>query len=156
MVFPKIGNLAPNFELLNQKGETVKLTQLRGKNVVVYFYPKASTPGCTIQACGIRDSKEELTALNTLVLGISPDTPEKLRKFDDKYSLEYPILSDVDHEVAEAYGVWRMKKFMGKEFMGVVRTSFVIDASGHLMHIFEKVNTKTHSSDIINYIKCQK
>ena len=154
MAYPKIGNLAPNFELLDQNGKTVTLKQFRGKsNVVVYFYPRASTPGCTTQACGIRDSMAELAAINTVVLGISPDTPSKLRKFDDKYGLEFMLLSDENHAVADAYGVWALKKFMGKEFMGVIRSSFLIDIDGKLRNVFEKVNTKTHNLDIIHYIK---
>jgi thioredoxin-dependent peroxiredoxin len=154
MVFPKIGNLAPHFSLLNQHGERVELKQFRGKNnVVVYFYPKASTPGCTVQACAIRDSKERLAAINTVVLGISPDAPLKLQKFDDKYALEFPILSDEDHAVADAYGVWSLKNFMGKQFMGIIRTSFIIDIDGRLRHIMEKVDTKTHNENIIVYIK---
>lgn len=154
MTYPKVGNLAPNFELLDQDGKKVTLKQFRGKsNVVVYFYPRASTPGCTTQACGIRDSASELEALNTVVLGLSPDAPAKLKKFDDKYGLEFTLLSDENHAVAEAYGVWALKKFMGKEFMGVVRTSFFVDIDGKLRYIFEKVNTKTHNLDIIHYIK---
>lgn len=154
MALPKIGNLAPNFSLLDQNGERVSLKQFRGKShLVVYFYPRASTPGCTTQACGIRDSADELGGLNTVVLAVSPDAPGKLHKFDDKYGLGFTLLSDEDHAVAEAYGVWQLKKFMGKEFMGVVRTSFIVDIEGKLRFIFEKVNTKTHNLDIINYIK---
>src|SRR6187402_2883353 len=154
MALPKIGNLAPDFSLLDQNGARVSLKQFLGKShLVVYFYPRASTPGCTTQACGIRDSERELSALNTVVLAISPDAPGKLHKFDDKYGLGFTLLSDEDHAVAEAYGVWQLKKFMGKEFMGVVRTSFIVDIEGKLRFIFEKVNTKTHNLDIINYIK---
>jgi len=154
MAYPKIGNLAPNFELLDQNGKTITLKQFRGKsNVVVYFYPRASTPGCTTQACGIRDSMDELAAINTVVLGVSPDAPSKLRKFDDKYGLEFTLLSDENHAIADAYGVWALKKFMGKEFMGVIRSSFLVDIDGKLRYIFEKVNTKTHNADIIHYIK---
>lgn len=154
MTFLKIGNLAPNFSLLNQKGEKVELKQFRGKNnVVVYFYPKASTPGCTVQACGLRDSGAELAAINTVILGLSPDAPAKLQKFDDKYGLGFTLLSDEDHATAEAYGVWAPKKFMGREFLGIVRTSFIIDIDGRLRHIIEKVNTKTHSEEVIAHIK---
>ena len=154
MTVLKVGNLAPNFSLLNQKGEKVELKQFRGKNnVVVYFYPKASTPGCTVQACGIRDSSAELAAINTIVLGISPDAPAKLKKFDDKYGLGFTLLSDEDHATAEAYGVWGMKKFMGREFLGIIRTSFIVDITGRLRHIVEKVNTKTHSEEVIANIK---
>ncbi|HWV15990.1 MAG TPA: thioredoxin-dependent thiol peroxidase [Cellvibrio sp.] len=154
MTHPKIGKPAPDFTLLDQNGKSVTLKQFRGKsNVVIYFYPKASTPGCTTQACGIRDSALDLRAINTVVLGISPDAPVKLQKFDSKYGLDFTLLSDEDHAVAEAYGVWALKKFMGREFMGVVRSSFLVDIEGQLRYIFEKVNTKTHNFDIINYIK---
>lgn len=154
MFLPKIGNLAPNFSLLNQRGETITLKAFKGKSrVVVYFYPKASTPGCTVQACGLRDYASEFKSLNTIVLGISPDAPAKLQKFDDKYELGFDLLSDEDHSIAETYGVWGLKKFMGREFMGIIRTSFIIDESGRLVKILEKVNTKTHNDDVIAYIK---
>src|SRR5690606_29460342 len=113
--------------LKNQNDELVSLKDFRGKqNVVLYFYPKASTPGCTVQACGIRDTREEFAKLDTVVLGVSPDAPTKLKKFMDKYDLNFDLLADEDHAIAEAYGVWDLKKFMGKEFMGIVRTSFII------------------------------
>ena len=154
MEHPKIGNLAPNFALLNQHGKIIELKSYRGKsNVVVYFYPKASTPGCTVQACGVRDSSNDLSAINTVVFGISPDMPAKLQKFDQKFNLGFTLLSDEDHAVADTYGVWALKKFMGKEYMGIVRTSFFIDIDGRIRHIFEKINTKTHHTSIINYIK---
>jgi thioredoxin-dependent peroxiredoxin len=154
MTHPTIGNLAPNFSLLNQNAEIVELKQFRGKhNVLVYFYPKASTPGCTVQACGIRDYQSQLTDLNTVVLAISPDAPSKLKKFDEKYSLDFTLLSDENHAIAESYGVWGLKKFMGREFMGVIRMSFFIDQQGKLRHIMGKVNTKTHVTDALEYIK---
>jgi len=154
MIFPRIGNIAPNFALFNQVNEIVQLKSFKGKNkVVAYFYPKASTPGCTVQACGIRDYAAEFKALNTVVLGISPDAPAKLQKFDDRYDLGFDLLSDEDHAVADAYGVWGLKKFMGREFMGIIRTSFIIDEAGRLVKILEKVNTKTHNDDLIAYIK---
>ncbi len=154
MSFPKLGNLAPNFSLLNQRGETIALKAFKGKSkVVVYFYPKASTPGCTVQACGLRDYAAEFKALNTVILGVSPDASAKLQKFDDKYELGFDLLSDEDHAIAEAYGVWGLKKFMGREFMGIIRTSFIIDEAGRLAKILEKVNTKTHNDDLIAYIK---
>ena len=154
MAFPKIDNYAPDFALLDQNGAKVELKQFRGKNnVVIYFYPKASTPGCTTQSCGIRDSKAELASINAIVLGISPDASTKLKKFDDKYNLDFTILSDQDHTVASVYNVWGLKKFMGREYMGIIRTSFVIDIDGKLRYIMEKVNTKTHNLDVINYIK---
>lgn len=154
MAFPKIGNLAPAFTLTNQDGEKVSLKDFRGeKNVVVYFYPKASTPGCTTQACGIRDAKAELAELDTVVLGISPDKEPALRKFIDKQELNFDLLSDPDHAVAEAYGAWGLKKFMGREFMGILRTSFLIDKEGRLQHILDKVKTKTHDESVIAHIR---
>ncbi len=153
MTFPKTGNLAPAFSLLNQNEEKVDLKSLRGKNVVLYFYPKSMTPGCTTQACGIRDSKKEFAKLNTVVLGLSPDEPKKLQKFIEKEKLNFDLLSDPDHAVAEKYGVWGLKKFMGREFMGILRTTFIIDANGKLVHVMDDVKTKTHHDDVINYIK---
>ncbi len=150
MSLPKIGNLAPAFSLVNQRGEKVSLKDFKGKkNVVLYFYPKASTPGCTVQACGIRDTQSEFAKLDTVVLGVSPDSPGKLQKFIDKYDLNFDLLADEDHAIAETYGVWALKKFMGKEFMGILRTSFIIDKEGRLRHIMEKVNTKTHDQDVL-------
>lgn len=153
MGYPKIGALAPDFSLLNQDSEKINLQQFRGKNVVLYFYPKASTPGCTTQACAIKDSKDAFESFNTVVFGISPDSPAKLKKFDLKYDLGFTLLSDEDHAVANAYGVWGLKKFMGREFEGIIRTSFIIDECGKLRYIIEKVNTKTHDQDIISYIQ---
>lgn len=154
MTFPKIGNKAPAFSLKNQNGETIKLAQFTGsKNVVVYFYPKAMTPGCTTQACGIRDSRKAFDDLDTVVLAISPDPVERLKKFEDKQELTFDLLSDEDHAIAEKYGVWGLKKFMGREFMGILRTTFVIDKSGRLRHIMDKVKTKSHHDDVIALIE---
>src|SRR5690606_23712978 len=119
MPFPKIGNKAPSFSLQNQNGEKVRLSDFTGKqNVVIYFYPKAMTPGCTVQACGIRDARKNFEKLDTIVLGISPDPVSRLGKFIEKEKLNFNLLSDEDHQVAEKYGVWGLKKFMGREFMG--------------------------------------
>lgn len=149
-----VGKAVPDFSLPNQHNEIIRLKDFKGKNnVLVYFYPKAATPGCTTQACGIRDQISEFHELNTVVLAISPDSPDKLRKFDDKYNLKFNLLSDEDHAVADSYGVWGLKKFMGREFMGIIRTSFIIGRDGKLMNVFGKVNTKTHHDDVINYIK---
>lgn len=153
MAFPKTGNLAPAFSLLNQNEEKVDLKSLRGKNVVLYFYPKAMTPGCTTQACGIRDTKKEWAKLNTVVLGVSPDEPKRLQKFIEKEKLNFDLLSDPDHKLAEKYGVWGLKKFMGKEFMGILRTTFIIDKEGKLAYVMDDVKTKTHHDDVLNYIK---
>ena len=151
--FPAIDKAAPAFSALNQKSETVTLKSLKGKKVVLYFYPKAMTPGCTPQACGIRDSRDEFEKLNTVVLGISPDAPERLQKFIDKQELNFDLLSDEDHSIAEAYGVWALKKFMGKEYVGIHRVTFIIDEKGVLRHIMAKVKTKTHHDDVLEIIK---
>lgn len=154
MALPKIGNLAPAFSLLDQNGNKVSLKDFKGeKNVVVYFYPKAMTPGCTVQACGIRDFKKEFAKLNTVVLGISPDTPARLAKFSERDGLNFTLLSDEDHKVADKYGSWGPKKFMGKEYDGILRQTFIIGKDGKLKEIFDKVKTKTHHDDVIEFIK---
>jgi peroxiredoxin Q/BCP len=154
MALPKVGNLAPAFSLLDQDGNKVSLKQFKGKqNVALYFYPRAMTPGCTVQACGIRDSKKALAKLDTVVLGVSPDPVAKLGKFIEKQDLNFTLLSDEDHAITEKYGVWRLKKFMGKEFMGVVRTTFIIGKDGRLKHVMDKFKTKTHHDDLIAMLK---
>ncbi|MFT7560357.1 MAG: peroxiredoxin Q/BCP [Flavobacteriales bacterium] len=154
MTLPKIGNKAPAFTLQNQNGGKVRLSDFIGKkNVVVYFYPKAMTPGCTTQACGIRDSDSEFEKLDTVVLGLSPDPVERLMKFRVKHELNFDLLSDEDHAIAEKYGVWGLKKFMGREYMGINRMTFIIDKQGKLKNIFEKVKTKSHHDDVTTYIK---
>ena len=147
--FPELGQSAPDFTTLNQREEEVSLSGLKGKKVVLYFYPKAMTPGCTVQACGLRDTQKELEDRNVVVLGLSPDAPKRLQKFIDRDELNFDLLSDEDHDIAEKYGVWAMKKFMGREFMGVHRITFIIDEDGKLVHIMEKVKTKTHHDDLI-------
>jgi len=151
--FPAIDKAAPAFTALNQNSEKVKLSSLKGKKVVLYFYPKAMTPGCTTQACGIRDTRKEFDKLNTVVLGISPDAPERLQKFIDKQELNFDLLSDEDHSIAEAYGVWALKKFMGKEYVGIHRVTFIIDEKGVLRHIMAKVKTKTHHDDVLEILR---
>lgn len=154
MEFPKIGSPAPGFSLRNQNEELVSLRDFTGeKNLVLYFYPKASTPGCTTQACGLRDVKSELAELDTAVLGISPDMPPALRKFIDKQNLNFDLLSDPDHAVAELYGAWGPKKFMGREYDGILRTTFLIDKNGRLRHILDKVKTKTHDQEVLDWAR---
>ncbi|MBB3059993.1 thioredoxin-dependent thiol peroxidase [Microbulbifer rhizosphaerae] len=154
MAFPRIGNLAPAFTLTNQSGEKVSLKDFRDKkNVVLYFYPKALTPGCTTQACGIRDSAGDFTKLDTAVLGVSPDPESKLQKFIDKHELNFDLLADEDHKVADKYGCWGLKKFMGREYMGLLRTTFIIDKNGRLRHIIDKVKTKSHHDDVLGWIR---
>lgn len=154
MPFPKVGNKAPSFSLQNQNGEKVRLSDFAGKqNVVIYFYPKAMTPGCTVQACGIRDARKNFEKLDTIVLGISPDPVSRLGKFIEKEKLNFNLLSDEDHQVAEKYGVWGLKKFMGREFTGILRTTFIVGKDGKLKHIIDKVNTKTHHDDVAAYVE---
>ena len=148
----EIGKTAPKFTLLDQNSTAVELDSFKGKKVLVYFYPRASTPGCTVQACALRDSKSALDALNVVILGISPDTPKKLTNFINKQTLNFTLLSDEDHAVCEAYNVWQLKKFMGRESMGVVRTSFLIDENGNLEHIFNKFKTKDHHEVVLEVL----
>lgn len=154
MPFPKIGNLAPAFSLLDQSGNKVSLKDFRGdKNIVLYFYPKAMTPGCTVQACGLRDAQKELAKLDAVALGVSPDPVARLQKFTDRDKLNFTLLSDEDHAVADQYGCWGPKKFMGREFDGILRTTFIIGKDGKLKHIVAKVNTKTHHDDVAKWIR---
>ncbi len=149
----EIGSKAPNFSLLNQDSELVSLDSFRGQNsVLLYFYPKAMTPGCTTQACGIRDSIDQFEQNGAKVLAVSPDTPDKLKKFVSKEALNFILLSDSDHAVAESYGAWGLKKFMGKEYMGILRYTFVIDINGRIKQIMKNVKTKTHHKDSLQLI----
>ena len=153
MAFPKVGGVAPAFTLLDQEGKKVSLKEFKGKkNVVLYFYPKAMTPGCTVQACGIRDSKNALANIDTVVLGVSPDPVAKLGRFIEKQDLNFTLLSDEDHAITEKYGAWDLKKFMGREFMGVLRTTFIIGKDGRIKHVMSKVKTKSHHDDVIALI----
>lgn len=153
MAYPEIGSTAPGFTLKNQREETVRLEDYRGKNVVLYFYPKALTPGCTVQACGIRDAQAELQSLNAVVFGVSPDPTARLQKFIDKYELNFDLLSDEDHSLAEQYGVWGPKKFMGKEFLGIKRTTFIIGGDGKLRGILDSFKTKTHHDELVRWLE---
>ena len=154
MAFPKIGNIAPAFKLKNQREETVSLKDFRDKkNVVLYFYPKAQTPGCIVQACGIRDARKDFDKADTVVLGVSPDPVARLVNFENKQSLNFDLLSDEDHAVADKYGTWDLKKFMGREFMGILRTTFIIGKDGRLKYVMNKVKTKTHHQDSLDWIK---
>lgn len=152
MSLPKLGNPAPAFTLKDEEGKTRSLKDYRGRTVLLYFYPKAMTPGCTVQACALRDSGKELAKRNIEVLGISTDPVAKLARFKEKEQLNFTLLSDEDHAVADKYGVWGLKKFMGREFMGLKRVSFIIDSSGKLRHVMEKVKTKTHHQDVLDWI----
>jgi peroxiredoxin Q/BCP len=143
------GKPAPDFELQSDSGETVKLSDLRGKQVVLYFYPKDDTPGCTAQACGIRDVYGELQREGAVVLGVSPDDERSHVKFKEKYDLPFTLLADDGHEVAERYGVWAEKKYMGKTYMGVDRSTFVIAEDGTVKRVMHKVKPDTHADDVL-------
>lgn len=146
------GQAAPTFTLPDQDGNAVSLSELRGKKVLVYFYPKAMTPGCTVQAQCLRDSKNALDKHNVVVLGISPDPVKRLPKFIEKEGLNFTLLSDEDHAVADAFGVWGPKKFMGREFDGIHRISFLIDEQGQVEKVFDKFKTKDHHEVVLDYL----
>lgn len=133
---------APQFSLPDQSGKKVKLSDFKGKKVLLYFYPKADTPGCTTQACSLRDASEPLGANKVAVVGISPDEPAKLTKFDKKYDLGFPLLSDPDHKVAKAYGAWGEKSMYGKKYEGILRSSFLLDEKGNVLQAWYKVSPK--------------
>jgi thioredoxin-dependent peroxiredoxin len=143
------GDQAPDFELPDQDGRIVKLSDFRGQFVVVYFYPKAETPGCTTQACGVRDHRSDYARAGATVLGISPDAVAKVKKFHDKQALNFPLLADQDHAVAESYGVWVEKSMYGRKYMGNERTTFVIDAAGKLTAVLRKVKPAEHDDLVL-------
>ena len=143
------GEQAPDFTLPNQDGEEVRLSDLRGRKVVLYFYPKADTPGCTTQACGIRDRGAEYEAAGAVVVGVSPDTVADVKKFHDKQSLTFTLLADADHAVAEQYGVWGEKSMYGRTYMGAQRATFLIDEEGVVAHVIPKASPKTHDDEVL-------
>ena len=146
------GTTAPDFSLQNQDDQPTTLHDFKGKKVLLYFYPKAMTPGCTVQACGLRDSKTELDEKNVVVLGVSIDPVKRLPKFIERDQLNFTLLSDEDHAVADAFGVWGEKKFMGKTYNGLHRISFLIDENGIIEHVFDKFKTKDHHQVVLNYL----
>ncbi len=149
----KAGDNAPEFSLLDQNGQTIKLSDYKGKQkILFYFYPKAMTPGCTVQAQGLRDTKAELDAHNVAVLGVSIDPVKRLDKFIQRDNLNFTLLSDEDHSVAEQFGVWGEKKFMGKTYDGLHRISFLIDEQGVIEHVFDKFKTKDHHEVVLNHL----
>ena len=147
------GKPAPDFELQSDSGETVKLSDLRGKQVVLYFYPKDDTPGCTKQACGIRDVYGEFEREGAVVLGVSPDNRQAHVKFKQKYDLPFTLLADADHAVSEQYGVWAEKTYMGKKYMGVDRSTFVIAEDGMVKRVMHKVKPDTHADDVLQTLR---
>jgi peroxiredoxin Q/BCP len=146
------GQQAPDFELQSDGGDTVRLSDFRGRRVVLYFYPKDDTSGCTKEACGFRDAIPELEELDAVVLGVSPDGVASHVKFRDKYDLNFPLLADPDHEVAAAYGVWGKKKMYGREYEGILRTTFLIGADGTVEKVFEKVKPAAHAEEVVQVL----
>lgn len=143
------GDKAPAFTLPDQNGEKVRLSDFKGETVVLYFYPRADTPGCTTQACGVRDRSADYAAAGARVIGVSPDAPEKVKKFDDKYGLGFTLLGDVDHKVADAYGAWGEKSMYGKKYMGMLRSTFIIGPDGRIARVFPKVQPKKHDDLVL-------
>ncbi|MGB0872056.1 MAG: thioredoxin-dependent thiol peroxidase [Solirubrobacterales bacterium] len=146
---PQVGKKAPAFKLKSHADETVELKDFAGKPLVLYFYPKADTPGCTTQACGIRDRWEEYEKAGAVVVGVSPDTPDKLAKFKEKYNLPFTLIGDPDHKIAEKYGVWVEKSMYGKKYMGVQRSTFIIDGKGKIAEVLPKVQPKKHDDLVL-------
>jgi thioredoxin-dependent peroxiredoxin len=145
----EVGAVAPDFELLNQAGEKLTLSQFKGQKVAIYFYPKDDTPGCTKQACSVRDNEAVLKAKGVVVLGISADSVESHQKFVSKYNLNFPLLADTDRKTIEAYGVWGEKNMYGKKVMGLSRTTFLIDETGVISHIWKRPKTEIHAEEIL-------
>lgn len=145
----KVGDKAPNFNILNQDEKPVALSDFAGKKLVLFFYPKASTPGCTAEACNLRDNVDHLKAKGYEILGASADAPKAQKKFQEKYELPYDLLADVDHELLKAYQVWGPKKFMGREYDGIHRVTFLIDENGVITDVIDKVKTKDHAAQIL-------
>lgn len=149
----ELGQMAPDFELPASNGKTVKLSDFRGKHVVLYFYPKDMTPGCTTEACDFRDFHEQFVQSDTVILGVSPDPLDRHRKFIEKHGLPFFLLADEEHKVAELYGVWKLKKNYGKEYMGIERSTFVIDKEGKVVKEWRKVRVKGHVEEALQYIR---
>jgi thioredoxin-dependent peroxiredoxin len=149
----EIGQKAPDFELQSNENKQVKLSDFKGKNVVLFFYPKDMTPGCTTEACDFRDYHSEFSDLNTVILGISPDPIKSHQKFIEKHGLPFLLLADEEHKVAELYDVWKLKKNFGKEYMGIERSTFIIDQSGNLVKEWRKVKVADHVKEALEFIK---
>ena len=146
------GDKAPSFTALDQNGSKHDSKQMKGKRYMVYFYPKDSTPGCTVQACGLQSDLEQFNALGIPVFGVSMDSVASHKKFADKYGLRFPLLADTDKTMIEAFGVWVEKSMYGKKYMGISRSSFLVGADGKIEHVWEKVNTKSHAQDVLDFI----
>ena len=149
MITLKPGDKAPNFSSVNQNGETISLSNFNGQKLVLFFYPKASTPGCTLEACNLSDNYDRFKAAGYNILGVSADGTKRQLNFKNKYNFPYDLLADEDRSVINAYGVWGPKKFMGREYEGIHRTTFIIDEKGFIIDVIEKVKTKEHTSQIL-------
>lgn len=149
----KVNDKAPAFSLLDQDGNKISLKDFAGKTVVLFFYPKADTPGCTIEACGFRDTYKKIQATGTVILGVSADEPAKQKKFEEKFKLPYPLLADTDKKVCESYGVIQEKSMYGKKYMGIARMTFIIGPTGRIQHIYEKVKPEGHAEEVLAYLK---
>ena len=149
----KIGQKAPDFNVMNNKGENVKLSGFKGKKVVLYFYPKDDTPGCTTEACAFRDGIDQIKKRGAVVLGVSADSVDSHKKFIDKFDLNFPLLADTDKKIVEAYGTWKEKSMYGKKYMGIERTTFIIDEQGKISHIFPKVKVNEHYEEVLAALK---
>ncbi len=149
MAYLNVGDKAPGFNSINQDGEIIKLDDFKGSKVIIYFYPKADTPGCTAESCNLRDNYDDLLNKGFKIIGVSPDKPDKQKKFADKYNLPFPLIADADLEVIKVYGAWGMKKMYGKEYEGLLRTTYVIDENGAIEKVFTKVKTKDHADQIL-------
>ncbi|MFA5619781.1 MAG: thioredoxin-dependent thiol peroxidase [Weeksellaceae bacterium] len=145
----KKGDQAPEFEGTDQNGNPIKSSDYKGKKFVLFFYPKANTPGCTAEACDLRDHEDALKAKGYAIIGVSADSVKRQKNFADKFALKYPLIADEDKKIIEAFGVWGPKKFMGREFDGILRTTFIIDANGIIENVIEKVKTKEHAKQIL-------
>lgn len=153
MAIPKEGTKAPDFKVSASNSETVSLKDFKGKKVVLYFYPKDDTPGCTVEACGFRDSHKQIVKSNTVILGVSPDSLKSHDKFIEKFNLPFLLLADEEKEICKAYGVWIKKSMYGREYMGVQRATFIISESGKIEKIYPKVDTKIHAQEILEHLK---
>ena len=156
MAKPQQGQQAPDFRSTTQEGEPLTLADLRGRRTILYFYPKDNTSGCTLEAQSLRDGKEELARLGFRIVGVSPDSEKSHRNFCAKHDLNFTLLADTDHSVAEAYGVWAEKSMYGRKYMGILRTTFVLDAEARIEHVFEKVDTKNHYGQILEWLQQNK
>jgi len=150
---PMTGKIAPTFKLPSSTGDTINSATLNGKNFVLFFYPKADTPGCTKEACGFRDAIASYKKMDVPVFGISPDPVKDVTKFAEKFDLNFPLLADEDHAICEAYGVWQEKSMYGKKYWGAARTTFVVGADGKVAHVFEKVKPEGHDQEVLAYLK---